>query len=516
MIQTPVEDFYSTVQRTYPLGLTYLAAGLKELPVDMEIIDFLTAHGRQTIPVPDAFLPIISYLPYDRSPIAAFHTYYHIGTSWDSIRNYFENHFYDICAISSNFYTYSEEVLTTAEIIKSVSPQTIIIVGGQNVGPYHSLFTDSPDIDYCLQGEAEISFCRLIECLLDKNECIENIAGLWNASSKIWNSPEIQKDFTFSPDISALPADTYRIAGKPAIMISTSRGCPMGCRFCSVSQTFGSRLRLKSVNRVLKEMQTAYDRGIQVFDLEDDNFTFDRPHCINLLNGIINQFKGKVDCYAMNGLSTEHLDEEIIDLLIKANFKLLNLSIATVSATHLKELHRFMNINTFTRVARYAGEQKLKTIGHFIAGLPGQSPEDILHTMRVLAKLPLVLGISPFYYIPGIDIEVPNIPPSCKEARLTRFWPADYLLSKRDLITLFRLSRWINYVKEQLKERHLDSIAFTNIARVFSDDTFINSLIKHKELIGIDSEHHFYPHTISQSILECFFTSFKDTFIHCG
>ncbi|MCK4529878.1 MAG: B12-binding domain-containing radical SAM protein, partial [Candidatus Marinimicrobia bacterium] len=122
LIQAPIEDFYSTVQRTYPLGLTYLAGALNGLPVEINIVDFITGHGRQTIPIPSTFKAIRPYISYDHSPISVFHTYYHWGASWEYIRQYFSEEHYDLCAISSNFYTYSQEVITLAGIIKSASP----------------------------------------------------------------------------------------------------------------------------------------------------------------------------------------------------------------------------------------------------------------------------------------------------------------------------------------------------------------------------------------------------------
>ena len=77
---------------------------------------------------------------------------------------------------------------------------------------------------------------------------------------------------------------------------------------------------------IIEEMQNALNRGIRAFDIEDDNFTFNRKHCMDLLPQISQRFGDKITLYAMNGLSAEHLDEEIIDLLIKCGMKLLNLS----------------------------------------------------------------------------------------------------------------------------------------------------------------------------------------------
>ncbi len=516
LIQPPIEDFYSTVQRTYPLGLTYLAGALDNLDIAIDIVDLITGHGRQTIPIPATFKAIKPFLPYDRSPISVFHTYYHWGASWEYIRQYFSKEKYDVCAISTNFYTYSQEVITLAEIIKSVSPHSRVVVGGQNVGPEHSLFTACPDIDDCIMGEGEEAFRQYIALLIKDQHTISTIPGIWNNENKYWNEAQLAPTFNIKPIADLLSAEKYRIAGEPAIMLSTSRGCPMGCRFCSVSRTFGSPLRLKPVQMIMEEMQNAYDRGIRAFDIEDDNFTFKRDHCVDLLTQMVQRFRGKIVLYAMNGLSAEHLDEEIIDLLVKNGMKLLNLSIATASKEQLRHLHRNTNIEHFKRISHYAGEKGLKVMGHFIAGLPKQGLEEILETMLLLSELPLILGISPFYYIPGMKMTVPNIPGNCKEARLTRFWPADNLLNELDLITLFRLSRWLNYLKNELSKKGLNKIHFSDISNIFPHDPYIHGLVEKHIFHGLDSNSTLFVHGHSRQVLEIFHNIFSNTYVYCA
>ncbi len=515
LVQTPVEDFYYTTQRSYPLGLTYLAAALKDLPVKVELIDLVTDHGRQTIPIPNNFKPIMEYLPFDRSPIAAFHTYYHFGLSWKNVEELFKNNQFDLYAISSNFYTYSEEILAIAGIIKDSNPEALVLVGGQNVGPEHDLFISSPNIDIYITGEGEYVFRELVIALLE-NKPFYGIKGIWDPSAKQWNENPCHFEFKFDPDASLLTVSKYKIAGDPAKMISTTRGCPMGCRFCSVSRTFGKKIRLRPIDSIMHEMIKAYSTGVRAFDIEDDNFTFNRSHCVDLLNKIIDSFKNKIKLYAMNGLSAEHLDEEIIELLKNAGMSLLNLSIATSSEKELKKLNRNTNIDHFKHISRFASENGLKVMGHFISGLPGQTLDEILNTMKILTELPLVLGISPFYYIPGMDINVPNIPKSYKEARLTRFWPADDLLDELDHITLFRLSRWINYLKDRLKSKGISKIAFVNISKIFFDDFIIENLIHKGRIMGLDSKNDPFSHVVSNKVIKRFISIFSNSYVYSG
>lgn len=61
LCQPPIEDFYSTKERTYPLGLTYLAVAIKDLLVEVKIKDFLSVSKRYTIPIPNNFDPVKKY-----------------------------------------------------------------------------------------------------------------------------------------------------------------------------------------------------------------------------------------------------------------------------------------------------------------------------------------------------------------------------------------------------------------------------------------------------------------------
>lgn len=155
-------------------------------------------------------------------------------------------------------------------------------------------------------------------------------------------------------------------------------------------------------------------------------------------------------------------------------------------------------------------------MGHFIAGLPKQGLEEILETMLLLSELPLILGISPFYYIPGMKMTVPSIPGNCKEARLTRFWPADNLLNELDLITLFRLSRWLNYLKNELSKKGLNKIHFSDISNIFPHDPYIHGLVEKHIFHGLDSNSTLFVHGHSRQVLEIFHNIFSNTYVYCA
>jgi len=65
--------------------------------------------------------------------------------------------------------------------------------------------------------------------------------------------------------------------------VMTSRGCPNGCTYCSVTAMFGRRVRRQSVEKVHRDLCTYAERGFRHLFFYDDNFTADREWTKQLL-----------------------------------------------------------------------------------------------------------------------------------------------------------------------------------------------------------------------------------------
>ena len=521
LCQPPIEDFYFTKERTFPLGLTYLAGAIKNLPVKVKIKDFLSAEKRHTISIPNNFEKVKKYYTYDRSKIRIFNQFYHFGESWENIKKYFEFNKFDIIGISSLFYTYTEETILLAKIIKEAQPNTIIIVGGQNVTFSNRLLFESPDIDFMISGEGENSFRKFVSDKLNHNFEKEQIPNLFYKNNNEWKRSRIQTNpintkFDFVPDNSLLDPKNYKIQGKNSIMLNTTRGCPQGCKFCSIENVFGKNIRNKPYNLILKELQKAKKMGIKVIDIEDDNFTKNKIYARTLMKMVYDEYGNYFDFYAMNGLSANDLDDELLELMKMIGFKMVNLSIATTSETSLKDMNRNTSLKKFKNIVEKSALLNMKIVGYFIAGLPDENIKDILFTMRFLTELPLILGISPFYYIPDLKMKIPNIPKNVKDARLTRFFPADKLLNELDLITLFRITRIINCIKKTMSKKNIQELKFNELLKKFSDDIIIKKFLNDRIIIGIDKKDKIFEHSVSENVIIKFFEIFENSKIAKG
>ncbi|HUU15739.1 MAG TPA: DUF4070 domain-containing protein [Sedimentisphaerales bacterium] len=135
---------------------------------------------------------------------------------------------------------------------------------------------------------------------------------------------------------------------KYALMcIQYSRGCPFNCDFCDVTRLFGHRMRTKTTEQVLDELESLYSLGWrdEVFFV-DDNFIGNKAHLkTELLPAIIGWMKKRQYPFPFNTQASINLsdDEELMGLMVKAGFDCVFIGIETPSEDSLSECNKVQN-----------------------------------------------------------------------------------------------------------------------------------------------------------------------------
>jgi len=178
------------------------------------------------------------------------------------------------------------------EIAARIKEKRIPIVGG---GPHFTFLPEeslSNGFDFVVRGEGEETIVELVKWL-EKPEpnSITKIFGL---------SYRIGKNFFHNPsrlpieNLDSIPfpkwslIEGFKIRG--TIPISTSRGCPYDCTFCSVTKMFGKKYRFRSKDKVIKEIEKLHRQFPKagVF-FTDDNFAANPKRTKALLREMITQ-----------------------------------------------------------------------------------------------------------------------------------------------------------------------------------------------------------------------------------
>jgi radical SAM superfamily enzyme YgiQ (UPF0313 family) len=469
LIQPPIRDFYQTSIRTQPIGLAYLAASLKSHGYEVGILDCQTSEKR-SIPIPSELSYLKDFYPFnDRSPFKLYTGYYHFGMAWDEIGEKIKGSKAHVFGISSSFTPYYQEALEVARIIKEWDPKKIVVMGGCHVSCDPESVLKSPWVDYVVLGEGEIRFPYLLK-QIEKgmgghSREIDGIGFKENGEIKM------NPLSTFTEDIEGFPfparelldLNRYRIGRKRSSMIITSRGCPHGCTYCSTHLVMGTSFRFRSPESIIQEMLECRNKyHIRNFDIEDDNFTFDKERAKRLMSLVVETFgEQTLELSAMNGVSFASLDGDLLGLMKRAGFKTINLSFVSTDPSFKERMGRPGTTEVFDNVLGEARRAPLNVIAYAILGIPGQRIGEMLDTLIYLMGKGVLLGPSVYYPTPGTSLFE-----QCKAKELLPAHPSQWRSSalpietedfnRLDLVTLLRLARVINFIKGKMDEGELN------------------------------------------------------------
>jgi len=427
LIQPPLEDFYTTPIRLYPLGLLYTAAVLRTFGFGVEILDALSPVRRKEIPLPEKF----SFLkPYLDQP-CFFRRYQHFGWPVEKIVATVGELKPDLIAVNSSFAAYFSTVAELVRRLKEKYHIPIGIGGNQATCAGEEIKKRVPEIDFVIAGQAESSLPGFLsrEGFLPEDRPVGSLD---------WKM--------LRPAHELLSPGRYRIGKKNYLSLQASRGCPQNCSFCNVHLVFGRRTDYRTVSSVLEEMRWNYQqRQVRIFNFEDDNLASDREWFAAFLKAVASDslLQG-VELTFMNGLGYENLTEDLLVLMKRAGVRKLDLSWVSGNPEVRLRHHRPQKKDE----AEFFGLLKLaRRLGFFVTvylilGLPGQTREEIIDTTEKLLELDVLVGPSVFYLTPGSELHRSlSLPAEIAEDwdlyRSTAFAVETDELKRRDLIELF-------------------------------------------------------------------------------
>ncbi|MBT3887176.1 MAG: B12-binding domain-containing radical SAM protein [Rhodospirillaceae bacterium] len=174
-----------------------------------------------------------------------------------------------------------------AQMIKAEIPDTIITVGGIHPTALPDEPLDQGVIDYVVRGEGEEIMLQLYRALHGDDES-HDIRGVSFRKDGInCHNP----DAPLFPDLDQIPAFPYHLFENPKYdmgFLTTSRGCPYRCSFCSQRMMTGTTYRFKSNDAIVDELETLVERyGQREIIFYDDNFCIKARRVIDLCDKII-------------------------------------------------------------------------------------------------------------------------------------------------------------------------------------------------------------------------------------
>ena len=263
---------------------------------------------------------------------------------------------------------WAEMVFISAMLVQKDSAQKIITrckKAGKTVVAGGPAFSAQPElferVDHFVLNEAEVTLPLFLK---DFERGVAKHIYNYDTSDKS-KRPALSK--TPIPLWSLINLSDYA-----TMSIQCSRGCPYNCDFCDIIVMNGRIPRIKTIEQILRELQSLYDAGWRgpIF-IVDDNFIGNKLHVKKMLPELISWQKKHGYPFRFTTEASVNLAkmEELMNLMSEANFFKVFLGIETTNIDSLKECGKFQNIKVdLLKSVKIIQQHGMQVMGGFIVG----------------------------------------------------------------------------------------------------------------------------------------------------
>lgn len=270
-----------------------------------------------------------------------------------------------------------------------------VIMGGA-----HPTFMPEEALQYCdfvIRGEGDRTLPELMSCLDKGTPAIEAIQGVSyrDTSGTFFHTPDRQ--LLKEVDLNSLPVPDFSLVHdwKPSHLysLSTSRGCPFACRFCSVIPMFGRNYRFKSTESVLKELKHIHSVSTGTRFFVDDNFTANRKRIKELLQVMIAE-KLTSDWTAQVRTDVA-ADPELLRLMADAGCHTVHIGFESINPKSLEDFNKKQTVEDIVRSIRSFRDYGIHIHGMFVIG----ADTDDVTVIRRIVDFAIQNGIDTIQFM---------------------------------------------------------------------------------------------------------------------
>jgi len=264
----------------------------------------------------------------------------------------------------------ADKIYELLEIIKKISPQTVVILGGPEVS-YFPFRINFDSADFIIQGEGDIAFYTLCKKLLNHTPPKDKIIKM-----SLPNLKELQLPYMYYTDNDIQNRYIY---------VEISRGCPFACEFCLSSMD--ERVRAFDLEAVLEEFEKLWHRGARNFKFVDRTFNLNMKSA----NMILDFFLAKEPPYfAHFEVIPDHFPSALKEK-IKAfphGALQLEIGIQTLNPQIANNVSRNLNLKKIEENISFLHNETTAHIHlDLIVGLPGESLKSFGENLDKLVSL---------------------------------------------------------------------------------------------------------------------------------
>jgi radical SAM superfamily enzyme YgiQ (UPF0313 family) len=334
-----------------PLGIGYIAAVLEENDIDVKIID---------------------------GPA--------LEIGWEDLENEIIKYSPDIVGITALTPTINQ-ALKSARIAKSACSDASVVLGG-----YHPTFTyqellKNDFVDSVVLGEGECTMLEIAKAARNGTS-LREVKGIATREFITPPRPIIEDlDILPFPARHLLPMDRYKILNMklPTGTLISGRGCPYKCSFCSSAAMHGHKLRMRSAENIVDEMEHLVDaHHAKMIAFMDDTFTMNQKRVEEVCSEIKNR---DLDLYWGCTARADTVSSKLLKKMKESGCITLFLGVESADQQHLDKLNKRITLDRIRRTFELTRELNLRTIASAVLGMPGDTKQSIEKTINFVKSL---------------------------------------------------------------------------------------------------------------------------------
>ncbi|MFH1538344.1 MAG: radical SAM protein [bacterium] len=269
--------------------------------------------------------------------------------------------------------------------IKKRNAGAVVILGGIHASVLPEETLGRFGFDALVAGEGEGALLDIVSGR--EFSAIGNLA--WRDGGKI----TINSKRPLIKSLDALPFPAYDLIDvtsysptgiRNMMTMTTSRGCPFRCAFCTHTYISGGKYRAMSAGRVVEEVEYIIDRfGITAFSFQDELFTANRKRFLELCDafgrlGIEWKFLSRVD----------RMDCDMMKAAVEAGAFQVSVGVESGSQTILDNLEKGIKKEDTAKALAAAREAGIKTFAFMMVNCPGETDGTVEETIEFLKENP--------------------------------------------------------------------------------------------------------------------------------
>ena len=215
------------------------------------------------------------------------------------------------------------------EILQELKSRgAFIVIGGPWISVEEAYFEEFADVIFV--GEAETT---------------------WPQFLSEWQRGEYQSRYEQSErtDMSTVPTPRHDLLKNKHYMFGNlqfSRGCPFQCEFCDIIVTFGRKPRIKKSEQIIEELECLRKQGFHIAFIVDDNLVGNKKAIKPVLLEVAKwqEKHGYPIVFSTEASLDMGEDEELMELMARANIQSVFIGIESPDEESLKETKKYQNV----------------------------------------------------------------------------------------------------------------------------------------------------------------------------